>query len=135
MRIDQYGAGVSVHFQRNATLLTHALHAATTRGYIVQEFDCDRFVSIEDLLTGVGRGLNFPDDDPAWTRNIAAFVDWLTDLVWLADPKGILVLLRQSESLWARWPYETGVFVESWLHAADLWHDRELPLHLIFQFS
>jgi hypothetical protein len=59
MQIDQYGAGVSIHFQRNAMLLEHAWSAARNRGYIVEEVDCDSLASVEDLLKVVGQRLQF----------------------------------------------------------------------------
>jgi hypothetical protein len=131
-RLSDLGAAASVHFE--VAFDPSAQHGTGVEvpGFVIRHVECQEFATPEDCFGTIGVALGFPSDDIAYPHNPNAFLDWLTDLSWLEDVQGILVVLHSSHILWARWPYFAGVLVEVWLRAADSWGRDGIPCHLVF---
>jgi barstar (barnase inhibitor) len=128
----QYGGGTAIHFTTDAADIVQQLRIEASQLRMI-ELNAGSFASWEECWSSVGAALGFPDEQATYAMNPNAFLDWLTDLSWIGPLRGLAVILRDSNNLWAQSPYHMGMLVEVWLHAADHWACKETPLHLIFE--
>lgn len=84
----------------------------------------------ESLLSSIASSMKFPSN---FGMNWDALNDSLRDLSWL-DPKGVLLVLEDSKSLWCEAALSSGL-IESWLFCAEAWARSEIPFHLAFTWG
>jgi hypothetical protein len=123
-----------VHFELSFDLKSQH-EAEIEAGFVVCEVSCQGFSSPTDCFQAIGEAFSFPKRDSFYAQNANAFLDYLTDLSWLADLRGIVLVLRSGDVLLAKWPYIAGMLIEVWLRAAVSWEKDGVPCHLIFDLS
>jgi hypothetical protein len=131
-RLIDFGAAASIHFEVAFDSSTLQGTGVDVAGFMVRHVDCQDLATPEHCFRVIGTALDFPGENTVYGHNPNAFLDWLTDLGWVEDLQGILVVLHSSHILWARWPYSAGVLLEVWLRAADSWGRSRIPCHLVF---
>lgn len=116
-----------IHFvdESQMSILLSDLSATKLR---VTEIGVNRISSKGELLTQLGRALEFPGYVGA---NWDALEEALRDLEW-APAAGYVVFVRNSRHLWASAAEVAGMFLEIWLTAAKMWAESRVPFHLVF---
>ena len=82
----------------------------------------------EHLFAAVATELRFP---AYFGKNWDALDECLRDMDRLPS-KGYVLLFREAGPFWQRASRVAGVFVESWLFAAEEWSRHGVPFHVIF---
>lgn len=134
-RLKERGAGFSLHFT-NAINLDELVADSQNFGYEVSRCNCLGKIYFTEVVLDIGLSLRFPSDDvEAFSRNLNAFYDWLTDGSFLPKATGLFVAIGNAQTLFTRWPLETGHFIEMWLDVADYWATRDFALHIAFELE
>ncbi len=131
-RLNDTGAASSVHFELAFDFVAQRGTSLDVSGFAVREVDCRGFTSPADCFQAIGAAFSFPSKNAFYAQNANAFLDYLTDLNWIEDLRGIVLVLHSSDVFLARWPYIAGVLIEVWLRAAVSWEKDGIPCHLIF---
>ncbi|MDB6013967.1 MAG: barnase inhibitor [Gammaproteobacteria bacterium] len=134
-KLSDIGAAASIHFEVAFDPSAQQGADVEVAEFMVCHIDCREFAPQKDCFETIGAAIGFPHEDFAYGHNPNAFLDWLTDLTWIKNLRGILVVLHSSQALWARWPYDAGILVEVWLRAADSWGKDDIPCHLVFDLA
>jgi len=100
------------------------------RGFSGIQVDLAGVQEKEALLAKIASAMKFPD---YFGMNWDALDECLRDLS-LLNPKGVLVVLENSQDVW-RQPALAGHLVESWLFCAESWAKDGVPFHLAFTWD
>jgi hypothetical protein len=119
-----------VHFE-SAQDITALSRDLLERGMQVPVLEGGTLVTKEALLMSVAAALRFPEH---FASNWDAFDECIRDLEWLPGT-GCALVIRESTLLWQLAPQVAGELLSSWLAAAELWANDDVPFHLIFLFE
>ncbi len=83
----------------------------------------------EQLLIAIAKEMKFPE---YFGLNWDALDECLCDMASWLPSKGYVLFFHDAEEFWQRSSRIAGMFVESWLYAAEEWGRENAPFHLVF---